>query len=313
MPRLSLIAPVFNEEENLADLGKEIGTALDGLDYEVVLVDDGSSDSSYQEIKKIAAANTRFKAVRLGTNFGQTAAMAAGIDHASGELIAFIDSDLQNDPRDIPAMIKKLEEGYDAVSGWRKDRQDTFVTRRLPSVIANALISKVTGVALHDYGCTLKIYKSEFVKNLRIYGEMHRFIPAFAGFLGARIHEMPVNHRARTRGVSKYGLMRIFKVVLDLITVKFMDSYLSKPSYVFGGGGAMMLLGGSALALWTAYKKFCLGIFVKDQPTFQMSIFFILIGMQLILLGILAEIMIRIYYDADHRRVYFVREKLNLS
>ncbi|MFH2204415.1 MAG: glycosyltransferase family 2 protein [Elusimicrobiota bacterium] len=308
-PRLSLLVPVYNEEENLADLGREIREALSALDYEVIFVDDGSTDGSYQKLQELMASETRFRAVRLGKNFGQTAATAAAIDHARGELIALIDSDLQNDPRDIPKMIERLEEGYDVVSGWRRNRQDTWLTRRLPSQIANALISRMTGVRLHDYGCTLKVYRSAFLKNLRIVGEMHRFIPALAGFLGARIAEMVVHHRPRTRGVSKYGLMRIFKVLLDLFTVKFMNEYLTKPSYLFGGGGFCMLGAGAVLGGVTLYNKYWLEVYVKDQPLFLVSIFFCLIGFQLLLMGLLAEILARIYYDVREKPIYFVREK----
>lgn len=309
-PRLSVLVPVYNEEENLEPLSGEIRKALSSLDYEAIFVDDGSVDRSYEKIREMVKAEPRFRAVRLGRNFGQTAAMAAGIAHARGELIACLDSDLQNHPGDIPAMIEKLEEGYDVVSGWRESRQDAWLTRRLPSQIANAIISWATGVRLHDYGCTLKLYRAVYLKSLRIYGEMHRFIPAFAGFMGARVTEMRVRHRARTRGVSKYGLMRIFKVILDLITVKFMDAYLTKPSYVFGGGGVVMVAFGAAMAAFTLYKKFWLNIFVKDQPLFMVSIFFCLIGFQLLLMGILAEIMIRVYYDVGEKPAYFVREKL---
>lgn len=308
MPVLSLLVPVFNERENLADLGREIREALSGIDYEVVFVDDGSTDGSFEEIRRLVAADRRFKAVRLGANFGQTAAMAAGIRHAQGGVIGSIDSDLQNDPKDIPPMLATLEEGYDVVSGWRKVRHDDWLTRRLPSKIANWIISRVTGVRLHDYGCTLKLYRAEYLRGLRIYGEMHRFVPAFAGFLGARIKEVVVNHRPRTRGVSKYGLSRIFKVVLDLTTVKFMDSYLTKPIYLFGGGGAAMVALGAILGTRTLYNKICLGIFVKDQPLFQVSIFFLLIGIQLLLMGLLAEILIRIYYEVRDKPTYFVRE-----
>ncbi len=311
-PLLSVLVPVYNEEENLADLGREVREALAPLDYEVVLVDDGSTDGSFAQIQMLSKADARFKAVRLGTNFGQTAAMSAGIAHAKGRLIACLDSDLQNDARDIPAMMKKLDEGYDVVSGWRRDRQDTFLSRRLPSQAANALISWATGVELHDYGCTLKLYRAEYLKPLRLYGEMHRFIPAFAGFMGARITEMPVNHRARTRGVSKYGLTRIVKVVLDLLTVKFMDEWLSKPNYLFGGGGIAMLAASAALAAATLYKKYALGIFVKDQPLFHVSVFCGIVGVQLILMGLLAEIMVRVYYETRGRQSYFVRETVNM-
>lgn len=308
-PRLSLLVPVFNEEENISELGKEIRESLAEIDYEVILVDDGSSDSSYTELLKLNKEDPRFRIVRLGSNFGQTAATAAGIDHARGDIIGLVDSDLQNDPHDIPRMLKKLDEGYDVVSGWRKDRKDTWLTRRLPSQIANGLISYLTGVRLHDYGCTLKLYRAIYLKNLRIVGEMHRFIPALAGFLGARITEMVVHHRPRTRGTSKYGLMRIFKVILDLHTVKFMNEYLTKPNYVFGGGGIIMIFLGGLMAAITLYKKYCLAIFVKDQPLFMVSIFFGLIGFQLLLMGLLAEIMARIYYDVREKPPYFVLEK----
>ncbi len=309
-PYLSALIPVYNEEENLATLGEEVSSALNALGkpYEVILVDDGSKDRSYEELLKLVKNYPNFRTVRLGRNAGQTAAMLAGIHHASGELIVCLDADMQNDARDVPKLIAKLDEGYDCVSGWRKDRQDRFLDRKLPSIIANGFISIVTGVRLHDYGCTLKLYKAEYLKPLRLYGEMHRFVPALVGFLGARVAEVPVNHRARTRGVSKYGISRTFKVLLDLMTVKFMDSYLGKPIYLFGGGGVLMGLLGVAFGLDTLYKKFYLGIFVKDQPLFQIAIFCLLIGFQMVLIGLLAEILVRIYYDLKDMRPYFVRE-----
>ncbi|MBI5246305.1 MAG: glycosyltransferase family 2 protein [Elusimicrobia bacterium] len=309
-PYLSALIPVYNEEENLAKLGEEVSGALNGLGkpYEVILVDDGSQDGSFDELMKLVKKYPGFKVVRFARNAGQTAAMLAGIQHASGELIVCLDADMQNDARDVPKLIAKLNEGYDCVSGWRKSRQDRFLDRKLPSMIANGMISWVTGVHLHDYGCTLKLYKAEFLKPLRLYGEMHRFVPALAGFLGAKVAEVPVNHRARTAGVSKYGISRTFKVLLDLMTVKFMDSYLGKPIYLFGGGGVGMGLLGVALAADTLYKKFYLGIFVKDQPLFQIAIFCLLIGFQMVLIGLLAEILVRIYYDLKDMRPYFVRE-----
>ena len=309
-PYLSALIPVYNEEENIPVLGEEVSAALSaiGKPYEVILVDDGSKDRSWEEISKLIKKHRHFKAVRLGRNAGQTAAMLAGIQASTGELIVCLDADMQNDARDVPKLIAKLDEGYDCVSGWRKERQDRFLDRKLPSMIANAFISRVTGVRLHDYGCTLKLYKSEYLKPLRLYGEMHRFVPALAGFLGARVAEVPVNHRARTRGVSKYGIGRTFKVLLDLMTVKFMDSYLGKPIYLFGGGGVGMGLLGVAFTIDTLYKKFALGIFVKDQPLFQVAIFCLLIGFQMVLIGLLAEILVRIYYDLKDMRPYFVRE-----
>jgi glycosyltransferase involved in cell wall biosynthesis len=307
---LSVLIPVYNEEENLRALGEEVTAALAGLGmtYEVLLVDDGSTDRSFELIEQLAREYPGFKGVRLGRNVGQTAALAAGIKHASGELIACQDADLQNDPADIGRLIEKLNEGYDVVSGWRKDRKDAYINRKLPSHLANGLISWATGVPLHDYGCTLKLYKAKYLKPIRLYGEMHRFVPAFAGFLGARIAELPVNHRPRLRGESKYGISRTFKVVLDLLTVKFMDSFMAKPIYLFGGGGFVMGFMGCVFAAATLYKKFFLHIFVKDQPLFQVSIFFLLIGFQLVLLGLLAEILIRIYFDIKDKPSYFVRE-----
>lgn len=307
---LSALIPVYNEEENLPALGEEVSEALDeiGKPYEVILVDDGSKDGSWREILKLIEKYPAFRAVRLGRNAGQTAAMLAGIQASAGELIVCLDADMQNDAHDVPKLIAKLDEGYDCVSGWRKDRQDRFLDRKLPSMIANGFISAVTGVRLHDYGCTLKLYKSQYLKPLRLYGEMHRFVPALVGFLGARVAEVPVNHRARTRGVSKYGISRTFKVLLDLMTVKFMDSYLGKPIYLFGGGGVGMGLLGVGFMLDTLYKKFYLGIFVKDQPLFQVAIFCLLIGFQMVLIGLLAEILVRIYYDLKDMRPYFVRE-----
>jgi glycosyltransferase involved in cell wall biosynthesis len=309
-PYLSVLIPVYNEEENLPHLGQEVEAALAavGKTYEVILVDDGSTDGSFAEIQKLVAKHKGFKGVSLGRNVGQTAALSAGIRHATGEIIACLDADLQNDARDIKGMLAKLDEGYDVVSGWRKDRQDAVITRKIPSQLANGLISYITGVELHDYGCTLKIYRSRYLKSLRLYGEMHRFVPAFAGFLGARIAEMPVNHRARTRGVSKYGLSRTFKVLLDLMTVKFMDSYMAKPIYFFGGSGVLFGAVGFLMAAFTLFKKLHYGTFVKDQPLFQVSIFFALVGFQLIVLGLLAEILIRIYFDIKDKPSYFIRE-----
>ncbi|NNN05271.1 MAG: glycosyltransferase family 2 protein [Elusimicrobia bacterium] len=311
---LSALIPVYNEEENLVALGAEVSGALGALGkpYEVILVDDGSRDSSWTLIQDLVKKYPGFKGVRLGRNAGQTAALLAGIQHAGGELIVCLDADMQNDARDVPKLLAKMNEGYDVVSGWRKDRQDRFLDRKLPSMIANGLISRITGVNLHDYGCTLKLYKAEYLKPLRLYGEMHRFVPAFAGFLGARIAEVPVNHRARTAGVSKYGITRTFKVLLDLMTVKFMDTYLGKPIYLFGGGGVGMGLLGVLFGAYTLYKKFYLGVFVKDQPLFQVSIFCLLIGFQMVLLGLLAEILVRIYYDLKDMRPYFVRETAGL-
>lgn len=307
---LSVLVPVYNEEDSLPPLGRELHDALSALGrtYEVLLVDDGSTDGSWDILKELARTKPGFRAVRLGRNSGQTAALAAGIRHARGELIACLDADLQNDPRDIGVLLKKLEEGYDVVSGWRRDRQDDYLSRVLPSSIANRLISWITGVPLHDYGCTLKLYRAQYLKPLRLYGEMHRFVPAFAGFLGARIAELPVNHRPRAHGSSKYGLSRTIKVLLDLVTVKFMDAYMGKPIYLFGGGGLLSCLLGALAASYTLHHKFSHGVFIKDQPLFQVSIFLFIVGFQLVLLGLLAEILVRVYFDIKDKPTYFVRE-----
>ncbi|MCX5794725.1 MAG: glycosyltransferase family 2 protein [Elusimicrobia bacterium] len=314
-PYLSVIIPVYNEEESLPGLGEELSGVLGGLHKpcEVILVDDGSTDASYAGIQALVKRYPGFKGLRLGRNVGQTAALSAGIAQAQGEIIAMLDADRQNDPRDIPMLLTKFGEGYDVVSGWRKDRQDPGLTRILPSRIANGLISWITGVRLHDYGCTLKLYRSVYLKSVRLYGEMHRFIPAFAGFLGARIVEVPVNHRPRTQGVSKYGLGRTFKVVLDLITVKFMDAYMAKPIYLFGGSGLAMCGIGILMAAYTLYHKFHDHVFVKDQPLFQVSIFFALAGLQLLLLGLVAEILIRVYFDIKDKPPYFIRETVGFN
>ncbi len=310
-PRLSIIVPVYNEQESVPALADEIAAAAQkhALDCEVIWTDDGSSDSSYREITAACRKYPYMRGIRFGRNCGQTAAIAAGIDDARGELIALLDADGQNDPADIPALISALTPELDIVSGWRKNRQDNAVTRTLPSRMANALISGITGVKLHDYGCTLKLYRARFLKELRLYGEMHRFMPALAGALGARIAEMPVNHRARTRGSSKYGLGRTFKVLLDLATVKFMGRYISNPIYLFGGTG--MTLGGLAvvLAAITLYKKYYLGIFVKDQPLFIVAIFLGLVAVQMVLLGLLSEVLSRTYFEINSRAPYFVRER----
>lgn len=314
-PYLSLIIPVHNERENIRPLAEEISSAVKNLGktVEVIWVDDGSTDGSFDEIQAQVRSNPMMKGIRLGRNCGQTAALAAGIGASCGRYIAPMDADMQNDPADIVHLAKKIEEGFDVVSGWRKNRKDPWITRRLPSLAANFLISTVTGIRLHDYGCTLKIYRREYLQSIRLYGEMHRFLPAFAGFMGARITEMEVNHRPRIHGRSKYGLSRTFKVMLDLLTVKFMEQYLSKPIYLFGGWGfgfgAAAMLGAGI----TLYNKFHHGIFVKDQPLFLVSIFLGLIGIQLILLGLLAEIVVRTYYEINNRPPYFVKEKIGFE
>jgi glycosyltransferase involved in cell wall biosynthesis len=273
-----------------------------------VYVDDGSTDGSAEVLEVLAAkAPEHTCAVALRRNFGQTAAIAAGIDHASGEIIVLMDADLQNDPADIPALLEKMDEGYDLVSGWRKNRKDTFLTRTLPSNIANWLISAVTGVKLHDYGCTLKAYRREIITGFRLYGEMHRFIPAFAGNIGAKITEMQVQHHPRKYGKTKYGLNRTIKVILDLFTVKYLISYIHKPIYLFGGTGMGLMAAGSAGLIFLLIRKYITGGVVADSPIFLVSIMAFLMGFQSILMGLMAEVMARTYHESQAKPTYNVR------
>lgn len=311
--KLSIIVPVYNEEESLSPLFGEIQKAVKPLDlpWELILVDDGSKDNGLQKIREIVAANPdRASAVVLRRNFGQTAALAAGIDHAQGDVIVLLDADLQNDPADIPAMIEKIKEGYDVVSGWRYNRQDNFITRTLPSRIANWLISRVTRVKLHDYGCTLKAYRREVITGFRLYGEMHRFIPVYANSVGSRITEVKVRHHPRKFGKAKYGLERTLKVILDLFTVKFLTSYASKPIYIFGGTG-LGLMGLSFLTLlFLVIRRFALPGRVSPfaSPLFPIAIMVAILGFQSILMGLIAELLARTYHESQNKPVYTIRE-----
>ncbi len=312
--KISVVIPVYNERENLPLLDKALHKALADCRYpwEAVLVDDGSTDGSAEVLERLAAEDpARMRVVFLRRNFGQTAAIAAGIDHATGDLIVLMDADLQNDPRDIPRLVAKVEEGYDVVSGWRKDRHDAFLTRVLPSRIANALISWVTGVHLHDYGCTLKAYRREVLEGFRLYGEMHRFIPAYAASVGARITEMPVRHHPRQFGKSKYGLMRTLKVILDLFTVKFLLSYFHKPIYLFGGMGLALILPSSGLLVFLIIRRIFWHVALFTSPLFQLSLMFIILGFQSILMGLIAELLVRTYHEAQGKPTYTVRRVLN--
>ena len=314
-PYLSLIIPCFNEEESVDELMTEVFSVLDTnkLDGEVVLVDDGSTDGTWAKLEAWAEKDPRLKLVRFRRNFGQTAAMVAGLDHARGEIIIPLDADLQNDPNSIPALLEKVDEGFDVVSGWRKDRQDALLSRKLPSWIANAVISKVSGVRLHDYGCTLKAYRRETLDPVNLYGEMHRFIPIYASWSGARVTEVAVNHRARKYGTSKYGIMRTFKVLLDLLVVKFLGSYGTKPIYFFGGLGFISILLGLLSGAYTLYGKFVHGIWAHRNPFLIIAVFMALIGVQSIFLGLLAEIGIRTYHESQARPIYMVKERRNLK
>ena len=309
-PEISILVPLYNEMENVKPLLEELRGVMGqlGRRYEIVLVDDGSTDGTAAAMASCLGEHPHVKAVFLRRNYGQTAALAAAIEHSSGEILIPMDGDLQNDPHDIRTLIEYLDKGYDVVSGWRKNRKDTFITRTLPSRLANGLISTISGVHLHDYGCTLKAYKREMLKPIKLLGEMHRFIPVLASWEGARVTEVVVSHRPRTRGKSKYGLFRTFKVVLDLITVKFLVSFITKPIYVFGGTGAV--LGGLSafLAIYSLYQKLRGGVWIHKNPLFLIAIFFGLAGLQFLLMGLLGELMARIYFETGRRSPYTVRE-----
>lgn len=310
---LSVVIPIYNEAENITALHREVSGALAdlGLDYEIVYVDDGSADQSFTLLEAIAQQDPRAVAVRFRRNFGQTAAMSAGFDHARGHIVVTMDGDLQNDPRDIPKLLAKLNEGYDIAAGWRFDRQDTFLTRKLPSQLANRLISRITKVHLHDYGCTLKAFRREVVENIRLYGEMHRFIPAIASGVGARIAEVAVNHRPRVAGASKYGLGRTVRVVLDLITVKFLLTYSTRPIQIFGLWGLITGGLGFLLACCYAFQRLFLAVPLGNKPGLLLAVFLMFVGVQLITLGLLGELQVRTYYETQAKPTYLVRQVLN--
>ncbi|NMC81087.1 MAG: glycosyltransferase family 2 protein [Chloroflexi bacterium] len=314
--KISVIVPVYNEEANLPELKKVLDEVMktNHFDWEAVLVDDGSRDNSAKILESFVDADPgHYHAVILRRNFGQTAAIAAGIDHAGGELIVLCDADMQNDPRDIPAMIQKIDEGYDVVSGWRRDRKDTWLTRTLPSHLANGLISWVTGVPLHDYGCTLKAYKREVITGFHLYGEMHRFIPVYASSVGARIAEMEVHHHPRLHGKANYGLERTLKVLLDLVTVKFLTSYANKPIYLFGGSGIFMLLMSVITLLYIGLRKIEFHESLVRSPLLQLSVMLFILGFQSILLGLIAELLARTYHESQAKPTYTVRTVLGNS
>ena len=314
---LSVVIPIRNEAPSLVELLCEFSETLTawGRSYEIVVVDDGSTDESFEILARLQAGDPHLRVIRFRRNFGQTAAFAAGFAHARGRLIVTSDGDLQNDPRDIPAMIAMLEGGYDIVCGWRQDRKDAFVSRRLPSTLANALISTVTGVHLHDYGCSLKIFRAEIVKDMKLYGEMHRFLPAIASEQTSSIGEMVVNHRARKYGRSKYGIGRTVRVVLDLLTVKFLLSYSTRPLQIFGLVGGVMGLAGFLINGWLAYWKLVGAISLSDPktghlPMLLLGILLIFTGFQLVTLGLLAELQVRTYHESQKKATYVIRETL---
>ena len=313
-PELSIIVPVYNEEDNVEPLHAALRAELDafGRSYELIFVDDGSTDATYARLTALAERDTSLLLIRLRRNYGQTAGLAAGFEHASGEIIIPMDGDGQNDPADIPLLVAKIDDGFDVVSGWRRERNDKLI-RRFPSRVANRLIGRVTGVKLHDYGCSLKAYRREIVQATRLYGEMHRFLPALAYQAGADITEIPVRHHARIAGQSKYGIGRVFKVLLDLLTVKFLQVWSTKPSYVFGGSGLLLCTAGLAFISWTAYQKFVNDIFVYLQPSLLVGVFLFTIGINMLLLGLLAELIVRTYHESQSKPVYLVRERRNFK
>lgn len=314
--KLSLVIPVYNEAENLVLLHQAIHQALKEVKYswEMILVDDGSTDNSPEELEKLSKIDSKYvRVVLLRRNFGQTTAIAAGIDYASGEIIVMMDADLQNDPRDIPVMISKIDEGNDVVSGWRYNRKDKFLLRVLPSRIANGMISWVTGVHLHDYGCTLKAYRREVLAGFRLYGEMHRFIPAYAGSVGAKIVEVRVDHHPRKYGKAKYGLERTTKVILDLITVKFLISFASKPNYLFGGVGLILMAISFIIVVFLVVNRLVAGEHIVRSPLLQMSVMLFILGAQSILLGLIAELLVRTYHESQKKATYTVRQMFNVK
>jgi glycosyltransferase involved in cell wall biosynthesis len=314
--KLSIVIPVYNEKENLPLLYQATIAAMKSITYpwEIILVDDGSKDGSFDVLEQLAKGDPEHvRVIGLRRNFGQTAAIAAGIDYAEGDVIVPMDADMQNDPADIPLMVDKIIEGYDVVSGWRINRQDTYITRTLPSNMANWLISQVTGVHLHDYGCTLKAYRREVITGFRLYGEMHRFIPVYANSVGARIMEMPVQHHPRKFGIAKYGLERTTKVILDLFTVKFLTSYAQKPIYLFGGTGTGLMFLSLLTLLFLAIRRLGYGVSVFESPLFFVSAMVLIMGFQSILMGLIAELLVRTYHESQNKPIYTVRQALNLD
>jgi glycosyltransferase involved in cell wall biosynthesis len=310
---LSLIIPVYNEEENLQALFDAICDAVKplGRSWEVLFIDDGSTDASLGILRQLAEQEPEsVRVIVFRRNFGQTAAIAAGLDNSRGDIIILMDADLQNDPQDIPLLLNRLDEGYDVVSGWRRFRKDNALTRTLPSVMANALISFVTGVHLHDYGCTLKAYRRSALEGFRLYGEMHRFIPVFAHSIGARITEVPVRHHPRRFGKTKYGLDRTLKVILDLMTAKFLLSYSHKPMRLFGGAGLSLGFLGSGLLLYLFIRRYAGGVPVLGSPVFQIAIMLLIMGSQSILMGLMAELLARTYHESQKKLTYTVRESI---
>lgn len=315
MKGVSIVIPVYNEEENIQHSYAEITDVMLAMDvtYELIYVDDGSRDKTLANLVAISQGDPNVRIIEFRRNFGQTAAMAAGFDHSRYDIVVALDGDLQNDPNEIPRMVEKLNEGYDLVAGWRKDRKDKFVSRRLPSMMANWLISKATNVRLHDYGCTLKVMRGDVARGIRLYGEMHRFIPALAAEMGAKIAEIPVNHRERKFGSSKYGISRTLRVILDLITVKFLLGYSKRPIHLFGSLGLISGSFGGFVLAWLTYERMFLHVPMGNRPLLSLGIMMVIIGLQFLVFGLLAEVLARTYYESQEKSIYVVRRIIEHS
>lgn len=312
-PHLSLIIPVYNEERSLPLLFERLDQALAGQDMEVILVNDGSADGSFDVLRRQCEKDQRYRAIDFRRNFGQTAAINAGIQHAQGQVLVLMDSDLENDPADIPRLLAELDKGYDVVSGWRRDRwKGQFLTRKLPSLLANKLISSIGGVPLHDYGCTLKVYKREVIQDVALYGQMHRFIPVYCSWQGGRVGELPVNYAPRQFGKSNYGLFRTYKVMLDLLLIRFLDTYMTKPIHFFGGAGFMSFLVAFLSGGLMLYYKFTGQKDFVQTPLPGITALFFMVGVLLVLMGILAELIVRTYFESQGKRTYNIRTRVNL-
>lgn len=315
-PEISVVIPIYNEVQNVPLLMEELRPALESLGrtFEVILIDDGSLDGSYAEMVKLHRQDRRVRVRRFRRNFGQTAAFAAGFDWARGEVVITMDADLQNDPADIPKLLAKIDEGYDVVSGWRQDRWKeglgTLIARRLPSAAANRLISTTTGVHLHDYGCALKAYRLEVVKGIRLYGELHRFIPAIASWMGVRVAEVPVNYRSRRFGQSKYGMGRIVRVLLDLLTVRFLLSYATRPLHIFGLLGLLAFALGTGIGIYLTVMKWLYQIDLADRPALLLAMLLVMVGVQLVTMGLLGELVVRTYHESQNKPIYVIRAEL---
>lgn len=312
--KISVVVPVYNEEENVSILYERIKSVMveNNYDYEIIFVDDGSRDKTFQKAQEITKNDNRFKLIKFRRNFGQTPAMAAGFDYASGDVIVSMDGDLQNDPKDIPLLLQKIDEGYDVVSGWRKDRQDE-TSRVIPSKIANWLIGKITHVTLHDYGCSLKAYRSDVAKNLHMYGELHRFIPVLANIYGASITEIPVTHHKRIHGESKYNLTRTFRVIVDLVLMYFMQKFMTRPIHFFGIFGFLMFFLGFGIDAYLAVEKVAFGIDIGNRPLLLMGVLLILTGINIAGVGIMSEMLTRIYYESQNKKIYNIKTAINFD